>query len=408
MKRVLFMNPFIYLPGEKAIKRTFYLFEMMRKQGYEVCFLTSDFNHYEKKRRNTDKFYRKYPAYKECVQFVHMKPYKKNISVKRFLCNYQCEKEELKWFIENGRDYDIVYISWPTYYLVNHIRKYCDEYQVKLVIDVNDLWPDSLKMVFKNDLLYNMITWKMQRNTRQAFSYADGLVAVSKEYLAVAEKDNRRATEKQYVYIGSMLNKFDAGVRKYADEIKKPEDEFWLMYIGTLGASYDIDTVIRGVTELAKNANLDKKLRFKILGQGPEEAGLKKLTEELASDAVDFVGFVDYEHMAAYLSKTDICMNCLKLRAPQSIINKIADYFASGKPVLSSGPSEEMRSLIEDYSAGYHYEAENVDSLKEAVLKIYENPEEAKQMGEHGRMLAEEQFDRAASHQRIIDMLDRM
>ena len=108
MKTVLFINDSIYIPGEKAIKRTFFLFEMMRQRGYEVKFLTSDFNHYNKKTRDIDKFFREYPDYKECLYFIHKKPYKKNISIKRFLSGVRSEKEELKWFAQNGRGFDVI------------------------------------------------------------------------------------------------------------------------------------------------------------------------------------------------------------------------------------------------------------------------------------------------------------
>ena len=52
MKKILFINASVYLPGEAALKRTVYLFELARQKGYEVTFLTSDFNHYFKQKRN--------------------------------------------------------------------------------------------------------------------------------------------------------------------------------------------------------------------------------------------------------------------------------------------------------------------------------------------------------------------
>lgn len=402
MKTVLFINDSIYIPGEKAIKRTFFLFEMMRQRGYDVKFLTSDFNHYNKQTRDIDRFFREHPEYKDCLYFIHKKPYKKNISIKRFLSGVRSEKEELKWFVQNGREFDIVYISWPTYYLVKHIRKYCDDYGVKLVIDINDLWPDSLKMVIKNNFIYNFVTSKFQKDTKQSFSNADGIVSVSEEYLQIACKDNNRATEKLVVYIGAMLEKFDSGVEKYAGTIDKREDEIWITYVGTIGRSYDFDTVIRAIQKLN-----DKHIIFKILGQGPEELRLRKFGQSL-NVCVDFLGFVEYEQMAAYLAKTDICVNCIKSRASQSIINKIADYFASGKPVINCGPCKELENLIKIYDCGINYKAEDVDSCAASIKSILSDKEKALKLGENARKLAELKFDRQRSHQKIISMLDRL
>lgn len=406
MKRTLFINYCAYLPGEKAIKRTFYLFQMMLDQGYNVTFLTSDFNHYEKKERNIDEFYKRYPEYQGHVEFVHMKKYLKNISLKRFIHNINCEKEILKYFKVYGDKFDVVYISWPTYGLVNKIRKYCDKYQCKLIIDVNDLWPDSLRLFLKNDVIYNILTYGIQRKTRQALSYADGLVAVSDEYLKLASSVNDRAAEKITIYIGSMLEKFDNGVAKNTNSIPKNKDEFWITYIGTLGESYDIDTVIRTVDVLRNEYNVN--ISFKILGQGPTEGHLRKLVQQLNCDGVDFVGFQEYGMMAAYLSKSDACVNCIKARASQSIINKVSDYFSSGRPVLNCGSSIEMKKLISDYNAGINYDAENVESLKSSILSLMRNKDEAIRKGQNARKLAEEKFDRNKTHQLIVEMIERI
>lgn len=406
MKKVLIINYCAYIPGEKAIKRTFYLFQMMKDLEYDVTFLTSDFNHYEKKTRDTDAFYKEYPEYVDSVKFVHMDSYDKNISFKRFRNNFKCERKLLDWFVKNGKEYDVVYISWPMYNLVNKIRKYCDKFGTKLIIDVNDLWPDSLKLVIKNKFLYNMLTFPMQKKTKRAFSYADGIVAVSEEYLKLASDVNTRATERIAIYIGAMLDKFDDGIRKYSETIEKKSDEFWITYIGTLGKSYDIDTVIKAVCDLRKEKGLN--LRFKILGHGPTETELKDLTKFLSCDGIDFMGFQEYEKMAAYLSKTDLCVNCIKARASQSIINKGADYFASGKAILNCGPCVEMKNLITDFNTGLNYESENVESLKNAICELYNNQELRMEQGKNARILAEDKFDRHFTHNQIIEMIDRI
>ena len=257
-------------------------------------------------------------------------------------------------------------------------------------------------MLIKNDFIYNFLTRKLQKDTRQSYLNADAIVAVSEEYLQHACSVNNRVTDKLVVYIGSMLDKFDSGVEKYADTIHKKADEIWITYIGTLGRSYDFDTVFRAIQKLN-----DKNIIFKILGQGPEESRLRGLAQSL-NVRVDFLGFVEYERMAAYLSKTDICVNCIKRRASQSIINKIADYFASGKPVINCGPCKEMADLVKIYGCGINYNAEDVDSCAAAIASILSDKEKALIYGKNARKLAELKFDRQRSHQEIISMLDRL
>lgn len=395
MKKILFINYCIYLPGEKAIKRTFYLFNLMKKMNYDVTFLTSDFNHYEKKSRDIDDFYSHYSEYKSNVKFVHMKPYKKNISLIRFKNNYLCEKEILKWFIKNGNSYDIVYISWPMYMLVNKIKKYCDIYNVKIILDINDLWPESLKMVIQNNTLYHILTLGLKKQSNKALNKADGLIAVSNEYLNIARKYNHHSQLNEVVYIGSMIDEFDKGINKYIDTIKKDSNEIWLTYIGTLGKSYDIETAIIAIDKLRKSG---LNIRLKILGQGPTEKYLKHLIFENNYDGTDFIGFLPYQKMAAYLKKSDICLNCIKKRASQSIINKASDYFTSGNPILNCGPSKEMRNLITKYNTGLNYESENISSLYNAILELLSNKDRTMAMGRNSRRLAELFFNREKTH----------
>ena len=88
--------------------------------------------------------------------------------------------------------------------------------------------------------------------------------------------------------------------------------------------------------------------------------------------------------------------------------NKIADYFASGNPVLNCGACEEAKMLISKYEAGMNYQAEDEESLKNAIKTYINNKGLMKVHGMNARKLAEEKFDRKTSHQKIIDLIDHM
>lgn len=404
MKRVLFINGYVYLPGEGGIKRTFYLFQMMRELHFDVTFLTSDFNHYAKKGRDTENFFGKYPEYRDCIKFLHMEPYKANISIHRYISGRIFEKKVVSWLKVYGDQYDVVYLTLPAEYIAKSIRNICDDYHIKIIIDVNDLWPDSLKLFIPHEMMYSALTVGIRKNVRDGYANADGIVAVSNEYLEIARRANNRATQYQCVYIGAMLDRFDQGISAFTSDIVKNNEEFWITYIGTLGSSYDFKTVIRAVHRIRIEKNID--IHFKILGQGPGDKAIRTLIKTLNADGIDLLGFMEYGQMAAYLSKSDVCVNCIKQHASQSIINKAADYFASGHPVLNGGPCREMAALVTDAHAGLNYESENSDSLYDTIIYLYEHPDEAAEMGSNARKLAESLFNRRESHMRIIDMID--
>lgn len=403
--RILFYNSAVYLPGEGGYKRTMYLFDMMRGMGYDVTLVTSDFNHYAKKKRDVAKFRREYPDYSDVVILPAI-PYTKNISIKRWISGKLFKKTFIKWFKKNYNDYDLVYTNMPGAGTNIAMSKICKKNNIKMIVDVRDLQPEVFRVLLKQEWLYKIVTFRMKLKADKAYNTADELLAVSNEYLQRGLSANSHCRNPKVVYIGAVLDKFYNGIEKYASGIHKPEGEMWATYAGTLGTTYDLYTLI-DVAKSLQNKGL-KNIRFKILGQGPEAEPLKLYAKNNKVENVDFIGFVDYEMMAAYLSKSDMTINSLKARASQSIINKVADYFAAGIPILNGSLCKEMQDLVDDYKAGLNFEPENVESLEKAILYIINNPEKSKEFGVNAKTLALEKFDRKTSYLAIIKTIEEV
>lgn len=404
-KRVLFFNGSVYLPGEGGYKRTMYLVDMMKTAGYQVTLLTTDFNHYQKKVRNIKEFRNNYPEY-EHIQFVHRPAYKKNISIKRLISEKEWAYKAIAWFKKHIDEYDVVYTDMPNPNLIIGIAKDCEKHNIKMITDVRDLLPEAFRVKIKNETLYQILTFGMKIKANKAYSCADELIAVSQEYLDRALKFNTKSKDPVVVYLGFTLSKFDHGVSIYSDQIEKGEDEIWVTYAGTLGSSYDIDSILcaaKKIKEIRK-----ERVIFKILGHGPEAERLQNFAKKTQLDNVEFVGFVSYEKMAAYLSKSDMAVNALKKTASQSIINKVADYFAAGIPIINAKTKPEMSNMVDVHQLGINYEPENVDSLVASIINIIENPEKALLYGENARSFALKKFNREVSYQEIVKRIDQI
>lgn len=403
--RILFYNSAVYLPGEGGYKRTMYLFDMMRSMGYNVTLVTSDFNHYAKQKRDVAKFRRDYPDYSDII-ILPAVPYKKNVSIKRWLSGKIFKNTFIKWFKQNYHKYDLVYTNMPGAGTNIAMSDICKKHNIKMIIDVRDLQPEVFRVLLKKEWLYKLVTYRMKIKANKAYNTADELLAVSNEYLQRGLSANNHCRNPKAIYIGAILDKFYNGIEKYSSSIHKTEDEIWVTYAGTLGSTYDLYTLL----DVAKSLQ-DKqynKIKFMILGQGPESEPLKQYAKSHGLRNVVFVGFVDYEKMAAYLSKSDMTINSLKARASQSIINKVADYFAAGIPILNGSLCKEMCNIVDDYNVGLNFKPENVDSLENAILHIVNNPELSKEYGENAKNLALEKFDRKTSYLEIIKTIEEV
>ena len=109
--------------------------------------------------------------------------------------------------------------------------------------------------------------------------------------------------------------------------------------------------------------------------------------------------------MCGLLSACDIAVNPITRSAAQSIINKHADYAASGLPVISTQENKEYRKLVHDYKMGINCGSSAAKEVAEKLQKLIENPELRIKMGKNSRKCAEEKFDRAKAYSEIVDLI---
>ena len=120
---------------------------------------------------------------------------------------------------------------------------------------------------------------------------------------------------------------------------------------------------------------------------------------------IEFLGYVTHPIMAAYLSKSDVTINSFARGVAQSIVNKVGDYLAAGKPMINTLENKECCALITDNAVGINVSAENPNELVNAINKMYLSKEMRMSFGNNARLLAEKRFDRKTSYMEIIDLI---
>ena len=118
-----------------------------------------------------------------------------------------------------------------------------------------------------------------------------------------------------------------------------------------------------------------------------------------------FVGRLPYNAMCSLLYACDITVNPITHMAAQSIINKHADYAASGLPVVSTQESEEYRKLIDQYQMGFNCRNNDSEDLAEKIKILVDNKETREKMGINARKCAEERFDRAECYKLLKNQI---
>ena len=403
MKKIAVISMGVKLNGEKGYSRFRYIGDFLSDAGYQVDLITTTFQHWEKAQRDVEAISKE--EYKFRLKFIYEPGYKKNIDLRR-IASHRIAAKNLKKLLEKEGDYDLIYCEIPPNDVALAAAQYAHDKGIPFVPDVNDLWPEAMRMVVDIPVVSDILFYPLKRDAEKVYSLVSGIIGTSDEYRDRPLKNQKLDVPRKTVYVGNEIAEFDKGVSRYGSEILKEEGEFWVTYAGTIGTSYDIRTMVLAGKEL-----LDRKMdniKIKILGNGPLKEELEKLAKNQGCRNVEFLGYVSYPEMAAWLAKSDILVNSFVKKAPQSIVTKIGDYLAAGKPMINTCMSPEFRMKVEKDGFGINILPEDPRILADAVTDLYKDPEGRNRMGKRAREIAMEQFDRPQSYKKITELIEEL
>lgn len=400
MKKIAVITMGVRLNGEKGYTRFRYLCDFLTDAGYQVDLITTTFQHWEKAQRDIEKI--KKENYKFGIKFIYEPGYKKNVDLKR-IRSHKIAAKNLTELLEKDGDYDLLYAEIPPNDVALAAAEYAKRKGIPFVADVNDLWPEAMRMVLDIPVISPILFHPLQRDAEKVYSLVSGVIGTSDEYRDRPFQNQNRSVPKATVYVGNEISVFDKGAQDQDEVVVKLDGEFWVSYAGTIGTSYDIRTMVLAAEELAKRGHTN--IKIKILGGGPMKEELEALANDRQIYNVEFVGYAPYDKMAAYLKKSDILVNSFVRKAPQSIVTKIGDYLAAGKAMINTCMSPEFRGKVEKDGFGINIEPEDVGILADAIEQLYENEDQRLEMGRKARQIAEEQFDRPKAYRKIEELI---
>ena len=385
----------------KGATRYVYLATLLHDQGYEVDFITSGFQHWEKRQRDIEHFDAGTDAY--TVKFIDEPSYPKNMCPQRIWAHHVVARRVSEYF-EQHHDYDLIYCQIPPNDVAREIGKAAKKFNIPFVVDVNDLWPEAFRVAFDVPVLSDVLFSPFYRQARAVYQMADAIIGTSEEYRERGIRDARAGIPSETVYVGNQLAEFDAGAAAHAAEIDKPEGEIWVSYAGTLSACYDLETLVSAIAEVQK---VHPDVVLQILGDGSERENLKRVASAAGAKAV-FHGYLPYDQMAAWLSMSDITVNSLVEKAAQSIVTKIGDYLAAAKPMVNTSCSAEFRAKVENDGFGVNVKPGQPGEMARVLIELIEDEPRRAEMGRIARYIAEEQFDRPHSYMKTVRLIEQL
>lgn len=361
-----------------------------------VELITSDFYHTKKVTRTKRDF-----DFPFKVTFIHEPGYPTNVCPQRIV-SHEVLAKNVSDYLERRKRPDVIYCAIPPLGVAKAAATYAQKKGVRFEIDIQDLWPEAFQMVFNPPVLGKALYGPMFALADSVYAAADEICAVSQTYVDRALRVNKKCSAGHAVFLGTELRTFDANASAQVDLQKKP-GELWLAYCGTLGASYDLTVVFDAMRVMLNRGQLPP--MFIVMGDGPKKDDFERYAERFGLPVV-FTGRLPYNQMCALLCQCDMTVNPIEHNAAQSIINKHADYAASGLPVLNTQEGEEYRTLVDEYHMGFNVKNGDAPALADCIARLMRDEQLRQTMGANARRCAEERFDRSVAYDELMSVIE--
>lgn len=171
------------------------------------------------------------------------------------------------------------------------------------------------------------------------------------------------------------------------------EEPFVAMYVGAFGQAHDVITIIRAAGILQNKGN--KQYRFVLIGDGVKKQECEDEAKRLGLTNVEFKDSVEKDQVPELQSKSDILIACVTDSDAYKFglnLNKLYDYFASGRPVIFSGRAPD--DPVKVSGAGFSIPPEDPEKMAEVLIRYGEMSfADRIKMAGMARSYAENNFD---------------
>jgi glycosyltransferase involved in cell wall biosynthesis len=267
----------------------------------------------------------------------------------------------------------------------------------KFVFDQHDLVPELYLSRFDRgeDFLYRAVL----RAERATYRAADVVISTNESYREVALTRGGMAPERVFVVRSApAVERFQQVAPE--PELKKGKPHL-LCYLGVMGPQDGVDYALRSLAALRdEQGRTDWHAVF--VGAGDTFDDMVKLADTLGlADQVEFTGRIPDADLVRYLSTADVCLSPDPKNPLNDVstMNKVMEYMAMGKPVVSF---ELREARVSAGAAAVYAQANDVSEFAKLTAQLLDDPAERARMGELGKARVEGELSWARSSEALL------
>ena len=303
-----------------------------------------------------------------------------------------------------AKDIDLIYVAStpPTQGALAALVKKCKK--VPFVYNLQDIFPDSLAgtgLAKKGGLL-----WKIGRAIEN-FTYrnADKIIVISQDFkkniMAKGVPEDKIVVVYNWVDQNSVKDIPRSENKLFAMYGLDPS-KFYVTYNGNIGLTQNMDMLL----EVAKALEANEDIQFVLVGNGAYLDQVEQIIKDRNIGNVTLLPFQPYEDISHVFSLGDVSLVISKPGVgANSVPSKTWSIMSASRPVLVNFDENELKSIIEKNNCGIFTKAGDKVAFTDAILKLYNDRELCKEMGNNGRKFVMENLTKEVGTQKYVDVI---
>ena len=283
------------------------------------------------------------------------------------------------------------------------------KYGCKGVAEIADLWPESI-VAYDIAGPKNPAVIALRWLEKWIYKKADAVVfTMENAYKYIEEQGWENQIPKSKVFY--VNNGVDLSLFCYNKENFKVEDAdldnkdiFKVVYTGSIRKVNNLGLLL----DAAKKVT-DQRVRFLVWGDGDELPDLKERVKTENISNVIFKGRVAKSYVPGIVSRADLN---IAHNTPSPLFrfgisfNKLFDYLAAGKPILSDFPCGHNPSVVWD--AGTEVTEPDAESIADAIMKFVDMDEKQLKHYSDNALAAAEEYSFEALTKKLLSVIENI
>ena len=271
------------------------------------------------------------------------------------------------------------------------------------ILEIRDIWPES--MVAVNAGLPGPILKIIGLMEKIMYKTAKHIVTVGDGYV---ERLKERGVPESKISV--VMNGVDTTLfyprPKNHDLLQQYniDGKFICSYIGTIGMACGLHTALEAAEKLKEQKN--DSIVFVFVGDGAERENLEQQAKNMRLNNIIFTGRRPKNEIPDWIASSDVnLVHLKKVDLFHSVMpSKIFESAGCGRPVLM-GVDGFAKKIVMDAEMGLDIEPENPDSMLNALLQLFHNPEQCDVLGRNGLKNIVPFYNRDSQAQKYVDII---